>query len=113
MTPAIVDFGSCVRGDTIDAKQFSLTRTVDGSTSIISLVGAEITVTFYNNRQRITKTIDNGITVTDAATGVFVLDKFSLEVAGNWSYDIQLIFANGDVKTYIVGSINIKNDITI
>jgi len=54
-----------------------------------------------------------GITITNAAGGLFKINKQIINIdANNYIYDIELIKADGTVKTYISGNFYITNDIT-
>jgi hypothetical protein len=63
------------------------------------------------------KRIDNGttggVTLLNAGAGVFTIDKQIIDIpARTYDYDIQFTLANGDVKTYIIGTWTIVQDIT-
>ena len=112
MKPAYLNYGEHVRSDTIDAMTFTLTTTTSaGTTTPIDLTGADVRMTFSLAGVKVAFTTGGGITLTDAASGVFRKDKFSLPHVGVWSFDLQVIL-NGDTKTYIVGQIEITKDIT-
>jgi hypothetical protein len=111
MEPAFLNYGTHPRGDTIDAKTFTLTTTSAGTTAPINLTGADVRMTFSLAGVKVAFTTGGGITLTDAAAGVFRKDKFSLPHVGVWGFDLQVIL-NGDTKTYIIGQIEIIKDIT-
>lgn len=55
---------------------------------------------------------DAGITITDAANGLFRINQQVIDIpAFNYIYDIEFDF-DGVVKTYISGNFLIKNDVT-
>jgi hypothetical protein len=55
---------------------------------------------------------DAGITITDAANGLFRINQQIINIpAFNYIYDIEFDF-DGIVKTYISGNFLIKNDVT-
>lgn len=55
----------------------------------------------------------NGITVTDAANGVFRIDSMVIDIPVRlYKYDIQITFPTGIVKTYISGTFNIVEDVS-
>lgn len=103
MEPAVLDYKPYVQGNEIPRRTF----TVSIGASPVSLAGAAIVVTFTNNRNTETKTIGNGVTVTNAAGGVFDLDAFTLELPGVWSYDITITFSSGSAYTYVIGTLKI------
>lgn len=111
MTAKIVNFEDCTRGDTINARKYTAT---DENGDPIDLTGAVIRCHFKTDGAvAVEKSIGDGFTVADPTTGIFIMDKFKLETAGLWEYDIEITYANTDVKTYIQGVIRIKQDITV
>ena len=59
-------------------------------------------------------TIGDGITVTDAANGGFVTDKFNLTDwdPGVYYYDIEFTDISGDVFTWVEGTLIVEEDVT-
>jgi len=54
-----------------------------------------------------------GITITTAASGLFRINKQIINIdAANYIYDIELIKADGTIKTYISGNFYVTNDVT-
>lgn len=109
MIPGTANYTAHRRGDTINARTITIQQ--DGSPLDITTV--DVQADFTLRAQRIKRRVGNGITKTDAANGVFRLDEFELQVPGTWSYDIQLIYADGTVRTVLVGSIEIVQDVTL
>ena len=61
----------------------------------------------------LTSVASAGITITNAATGSFRINKQIINIdAFNYIYDIELIKADGTIKTYISGNFSITNDVT-
>jgi hypothetical protein len=61
----------------------------------------------------LTSVASAGITITTAASGLFKINKQIINIdANNYIYDIELIKADGSVKTYISGNFSITNDVT-
>ena len=112
MTPQIVDYKNYVRGDTINARLFTLSQTAGGVTSPIDLTGASIRATFVCPQTCVKKTVGEGISIVDATNGQFQINTFSLPIEGKWCYDIEIEFPDGTVKTWIKGTIKILNDVT-
>ena len=112
MQAATVNYPDYVRRDTIPARRFTLTKTISGTTTPINLVGADIDSWFVSGASNRQATIGNGITVINAANGVFEIDSFSLDKAGVYEYDIQIEFPTGVRRTWIFGSITIIKDVT-
>lgn len=101
-----------MRGDTITAKRFTISTGESPTLTPMDLTGAAIAITFESLQQKVLKTIGSGITVINAVGGVFELDAFILTKSGNYTFDVQITFPDGSVKTYIQGSIQITNDVT-
>jgi len=113
MTPVTHNYKDAVRGDTIPAKQFTITKTVDQVTTPIDLTNVAIKARFVKEGQEIIKEVGSGITfIGDPALGVFEIDVFRLQGVGEYRYDLQFKFSDGTVKTYVKGTINIKEDYT-
>ncbi len=99
------------KGDTWNGGTFTL----EVNAAPADLTDAAITSTFRdpNGDPRATFSVDDGITITDAAAGEFKFDKQVINwPAATYIYDIQITFANGDVKTYIAGTWPICQDAT-
>ena len=61
----------------------------------------------------LTSVASAGITITTAASGLFRINKQIINIdANNYIYDIELIKADGTIKTYISGNFYITNDVT-
>lgn len=113
MEPAVYQYGTFVRGDTIPKRVFTVTKTIAGNTNPINLSNYEIKCDFVLNKTRVSRIEGAGITVSDAANGVFEIDAFSLDKAGVYSFDIQFTEVSSDViQTYIKGTIKIVEDVT-
>ncbi|MEL6888550.1 MAG: hypothetical protein AAFO86_07555 [Pseudomonadota bacterium] len=108
MTPGTANYGACRRGDTIAARTITVTQ----DAVPLDLTTVDIQSDFTLRDKRTQLRIGSGITVTDAVNGVFRVDEFSLEFSGVWQYDLQLVYADGTVRTLLVGSIEIVEDIT-
>lgn len=111
MIPGVYNYGSSLKGDTISAKLITATRTIDSITTPIDLTNYSLKMDIVLGALRKTLLIGDGITITDAENGVFRIDSFILTHSGTWKYDIQFTY-NGDVETYIKGTINILEDVT-
>ena len=61
----------------------------------------------------LTSVASAGITITNAATGLFKINRQIINIdAYNYIYDIELIKADGTIKTYISGNFYVTNDVT-
>ena len=101
------------RGDT---REFSVTVT-DSAALAYDLTGA--TITFSVDGLGIEKTLGAGIVVSAPATGVaaITLDPDDTKGAPNlrvaYNYDVQIVLADGRVKTPIRGLFIVLPDVTI
>lgn len=84
----------------------------------VDLTGASLKCQFRaggKNGQIITElTIGSGITILDAVGGEFQIDEISpLNWSeGNYWYDIEVTFSDGDVKTYVGGVMKVVDTVT-
>jgi hypothetical protein len=62
----------------------------------------------------LTNEVSGGITVLNPPTdGIFKIDSQIVDIEiGNHVYDIEITFANGDVRTYVSGNWLIYQDIS-
>lgn len=112
MTPGTYNFNTHYKGDTFgfnDPVEFTLNT---------DLTGATVKIQFrkLNKQGAVLKEVTNssGITVSDAANGVFTIDEFEVDwVAGTHYYDIEVTDSSSKVTTYIQGTIKIEQDVTV
>ena len=88
--------------------------TLNGLPTDLSGVSIESKFRHKNNCGPVVKTITDldGITITDAAGGLFEIDKFTpitFEPA-LYYFDIEITFPNGDVKTWVECSFKVLED---
>ena len=61
----------------------------------------------------LTSVANAGITITNAASGLFKINKQVIDIAPyNYLYDIEIHFDNGDIKTWVSGNFLILADVT-
>lgn len=102
------------RGDTFPGAQFTVL--VNGVPK--SLLGASIRMdvrkTATGSRAlRLTSAVGGGLTITDAPNAVFKIDEQIINIAaGEYVYDIEITYSDGQVKTPIVGTWDIVQDVT-
>lgn len=102
------------QGDTFCGYEFTVTK--NGVAK--SLAGATITATFLLlNRRTVSQQVltnGSGITITDASNGVFEMDEFTPFNwdAGDYKYDIEIKYADGEIKTPIKGTLKVVADKT-
>jgi len=108
VTPAKADYGAARRGDTIPERVVTVSQ--DGAP--LDLSGVDIQADFEVGRSRVQLRVGSGITKTDAAAGQFRIDGFQLKQSGTWSYDLQLVYADGVVRTLLYGQIQVVEDVT-
>ena len=112
MTPAAADYKAHVRGDTINERIFTLTKTINLVETPIDLTNSDIQADFKLNNNTELKELGSGITMIDATLGKFKIDSFTLPKVGTWDYDVQITFPSGLIKTWVKGVISIENDVT-
>jgi hypothetical protein len=117
MTPATYTFPDHVAGDTVSSRRFTVTRTVGGMTSPENLTGVSIACWFA--RGETTGQVErqmsngNGITVVNAAGGVFDLDAFTaFDTVGVYRFDIQFTYPDGRKRTYVAGTLRIRPEVS-
>ena len=101
------------KGDTWNGVQFQYIL----NDTPIDLTGSVIKIEFRflqkEGQLTATLTIGNGITLTDAQNGIFVIDPILITwKVGTHFFDIQLTDNTGIVKTYVEGIFTITQDIT-
>jgi hypothetical protein len=103
-----------IKGDSFEAVNFALlVNTVD-----LNLTGCTLRMQLRKEYGGIvylslTSVASAGITITTAASGLFRINKQIINIdAANYIYDIELIKADGTVKTYISGNFYVTNDVT-
>lgn len=106
------NFPKAYHGDTY--KQISFAVGVNGMPQDIT--GAEIRM-WIVLRSAIPalklSTEDSSIVISDAANGAFHIPAFIVVFpAGVYTYDIEIKFADGRIKTYMKGTFEVENDIT-
>jgi hypothetical protein len=104
-----------IKNDTFESVEFEYNDNVGNP---MDLTGVTVKVQFRNSSKKghVVKSIDttSGITMTDAVNGKFEIDKFTpvdFEV-GNYYYDVETTFTNGDIKTYVGGTFKVIQDVT-
>lgn len=93
---------STVRGNT--SRRLAFEMELNGSA--MNLTGATITATFFlKGNPELILTETSGITVTDAANGLFEIPSFKVTLkAGGYDYEIVFVFSDGKERKYIVGN---------
>ena len=109
------NFPNHVKGDTFDGVLFTLTV----NTVALNLTGAVINMDLRLTKtgvsvERFTSVADEHITISATPTdGTFTFNEQIISVdAGNYFYDIEIVFPDTTVKTYIAGRWNIIQDVT-
>jgi hypothetical protein len=103
-----------IKGDTFEAVNFELLV----NTVALNLTGCTLRMQLRKEYGGIvylslTSVASAGITITSAASGLFKINKQVINIeAANYIYDIELVKADGTVKTYISGNFLITNDVT-
>lgn len=99
------------KGDTFDGLEI----TVQVNAAPSNITGAAIRMDFWPKGKptEITKRLEvgSGITITNGAGGVFVVDPFLCDLpAGQYNTDIRITYPSGRVKTYVDGDWLIEPD---
>jgi hypothetical protein len=113
MTPIVFNYKDYVQDNTINAAELTVTKTINDVVTPIDLSGAIIKCTFKHEEETVLKEIGSGITVTNPSGGVFVIDEFKLLKAGQYVYDVKIIFPDGTNKTWIRGEVKILAAVTL
>ena len=106
-----------IKGDTFEAVNFAMTS---GLVPVaIDLTGAVIKMQLRKQACDLVKVLSltsvasAGITITNASGGLFKINKQIINIDPfNYVYDIEIVFGNGEVKTYISGFFLVTPDIT-
>jgi hypothetical protein len=114
MTPAEYDFPDHIAGDTVSARRFTVTRTAGGVAAPENLTGVAIHCWFQRSDPiDVQLSVGTGITLVNAAGGVFDLGPFRAPAApGVYRYDIQFAYPDGRVRTYVAGKLKILPDVS-
>ena len=115
MVPGKYKLGKQYKGDTFSGVRFTI-KDKETDTGI-DLTDATIKIQFRRNSAKgaIIKELTelDGVTIEDAANGIFTIDPFITDwTPADYYYDIQITFLSGVIKTYIMGTICIIQDIT-
>jgi hypothetical protein len=114
MIPAVYNIPNQYAGDTFDGFQVTVTQTSNDVTTPINLDGITLACKFKKDGATVLDlTEGSGITIVDAADGIFKLDAFSVPTeTGNYNYDIQFTYSGGSVKTYMRGTMRVIQQVT-
>lgn len=112
METAIVNYNNVKSGATIPIREFTITQTISEVTTPVDLTNVEISASFVLCADVVEFTEGSGITVTDAANGVFQIDSFVLNKAGVWKYGVKLIFPGPVIKKWVEGNIRVLQSYT-
>jgi len=100
-------------GDTWEGAQFTVTKNGAALDLTSATIKSEFRVKTKTGAVKLTLTEVSGITITDAANGVFKLDKQIITLpADTYHYDIEITLSNGDKKSYVEGTWEIVQDVT-
>ena len=112
MTPANYDMPDHYKGDTFD----SITFTITEDAIPVDLTGASIKIDFRYGKDtgplELSMAIGSGLTVTDAAAGVFKIDSYINDwKAGFYVFDAEITFSAEVIRTYFKGKITVIQDV--
>jgi len=103
-----------IKGDTFESVNFAMIL----NSVVLNLTGCTLRMQLRKEYGGViflslTSVASAGITITNAAGGLFRINRQIINIdAANYIYDIELIKADGTVKTYVSGSFSITNDVT-
>lgn len=103
-----------IKGDTFEAVNFQMLI----NTVALNLTGCTLRMQLRKEYGGIvylslTSVASAGITITTPANGLFKINRQIINLdSANYIYDIELIKADGTIKTYINGNFSITNDVT-
>jgi hypothetical protein len=103
-----------IKGDTFEEVNFAMIL----NSAVLNLTGCTLRMQLRKEYGGViflslTSVASAGITITNASGGLFKINRQIINIdAGNYIYDIELIKADGTVKTYINGNFVITNDVT-
>lgn len=101
------------QGDTFPGLEFIITR----NSVVKDLTGSSITMTFLKGNSRSVSqvlTLGAGLTLTDPTNGIFEMDSIAVVdwEAGEYFYDMEIIYSDNEVKTPVEGTWKIVIDKT-
>lgn len=112
MAAQIYNFPDHVNNDTFNGVQFEVLV----NAVAVDLTDADIKMQLRDGTCRLVEefSVDNGkLELTDPINGIFTFKKQIISLVPiKYTYDIEIIFSNGDVKTWIKGEWKIIKDIT-
>jgi len=113
--PTNYNIPSAIRGDTFDGIKF----TVNVNSAVVDLTDAVITMNMRLTplgtiAKSFTTVNSGGLTILSPATaGEFQIDAQVIDItADEYVYDIQIVFGNGEIKTYVGGRWEVIQDVT-
>lgn len=115
MTPATYNFPDQYAGDTVARRRFTVTRTAAGVTAPEDLTGVAIRCWFAKaegGQVVLERAVGSGVTIVNAAGGVFDLDAFQAPAPGLYRYDVQFTYQDGRVRTYVGGQVRVRSDVS-
>ena len=99
-----------LKGDKFNGVRFTLSPATD-------LTGATIRTQFRRGSKTnsVSKdlSIGSGITIEFLELGIFVWDSFNMDLeVAKYYYDVEITFPNGDVNTWVEGTMEVTQDTT-
>ncbi|WP_431137473.1 hypothetical protein [Psychroserpens mesophilus] len=116
MTPNTYNFKPQTKGDTFSGIQFTFNTSTNDVETPIDLSGATIIMDIKKTYDSpVVKRLEStsGITITDAENGVVNINSFLVDLpAFKYVYDVEIVFPDTTVKTYIKGTFEVVGDVT-
>ena len=115
MTPSNYNFNDQYSGDTFDGITFELEYIDTGLP--VDLTGCEVNIEFrYGKDNTLFQkrfTIGEGIIMVNASGGIVRLEPFDIDWPPRmYVYDMEFVYPNDEVKTYLRGTMKVVPDIT-
>lgn len=102
----IYNFKDHIKGDSLNQVEFQLK--INGVN--INLTGTGIQSTFILGTQTKVMSIGNGLSFTDIVNGKFKINTQIINWdIGMWQMEVQFVFPDGRIKTYLKGQLNVIN----
>ena len=117
----IYQFPDHKKGDTFGEVSFTITSKSPTTLVVapIDLTGALVRIQFKKDKRsqcpalELNSLAGGGITITTPLEGKFRIDKRVIDIeAGTYEYDVEITLANGEVHTYVEGTLTILQDVT-
>jgi len=105
MIPGKYNFGTYITEDTVKARVFTITRTVDEVVSPEDFTDAEIKFTIRSSEGDVVHEAEIGDGISVSANEITLEAFYAPKTAGTFNHDIEITTAASERFTYIKGTI--------